>query len=116
MDDGQTETDEAGQKRWASTQTVNTHVHTHTYTHSETQRKKDHPPPKPQKQERESYRGSSSYTHTHTHTAEIMHKQSKIRSGSSGELKEMKLEAAREPAAKFQNSKKGSRTPREVRR
>ena len=96
------------------------YTHTHIHTHSETQRKKDHPLLKPQKQERESCRGSSSYTHTHTHThthtAEIMHKQSKIRSGSSGELKEMKLEAAREPAAKFQNSKKGSRTPREVRR
>jgi len=65
---------------------------------------------------REKAAGEAAATHTHTHTAEIMHKQSKIRSGSSGELKEMKLEAAREPAAKFQNSKKGSRTPREVRR
>ena len=68
------------------------------------------------KREKAAGEAAATHTHTHTHTAEIMHKQSKIRSGSSGELKEMKLEAAREPAAKFQNSKKGSRTPREVRR
>ena len=63
------------------------------------------------------YIGSIFYTHTHTHTAEMMHKQRKTQSGSSGELKEMKLEAAREGVARqFQNTKTGSRTPREVRR
>ena len=91
-----------------------THTHTHIVRHRE--RKTTPHPSLRNKREKATGEAAATHTHTHTHTAEIMHKQSKIRSGSSGELKEMKLEAAREPAAKFQNSKKGSRTPREVRR
>ena len=93
-------------------------THTHTYTHIVRHRERKTTPYSSLRNKREKAAGeaAATHTHTHTHTAEIMHKQSKIRSGSSGELKEMKLEAAREPAAKFQNSKKGRRTPREVRR
>ena len=92
------------------------YTHTHTHTHIVRHRERKTTPNPSLRNKREKAAGEAAATHTHTHTAEIMHKQSKIRSGSSGELKEMKLEAAREPAAKFQNSKKGSRTPREVRR
>ena len=98
-----------------------THTHTHTHTHSKTQRKKDSLSLRNKREK--AVGGSNSYTHmhTHTHTHTYSRKDAQTEENSIRLLWRAEGDEARSSKrgggmSKFQNSKKGSRTPREVRR